>query len=69
MCTAAGIIDMRRGFDGLAALAQTPFETDPFSGQIVAFNRVWGPSAETGSGRYGGMATGSRRKRASTGDL
>lgn len=69
ICTAAGIIDMRRGFDGLAALAQTPFETDPFSGHIVAFNRVSGPSAETGSGCCGGMATDSRGMRACTGAL
>ena len=66
---AAGVTDMRRGFDGLAALAQTPFDTDPFSGPIVAFNRVSGPSAETGSGCCGGMATDSRGMRPCTGDL
>ena len=34
---AAGVTDLRRGFDGLAALVQTPLEADPFSGQIFAF--------------------------------
>ena len=34
---AAGVTDMRRGFDGLAALVQTQLKADPFSGQIFAF--------------------------------
>ena len=34
---AAGITDMRRGFDGLAALIQTQLQADPFSGQIFVF--------------------------------
>jgi transposase len=34
---AAGITDMRRGFDGLAALVHTQLEADPFSGQIFVF--------------------------------
>ena len=34
---AAGVTDMRRGFDGLAALVQTQLEANPFSGQIFAF--------------------------------
>ncbi|AIB40242.1 MAG: isocitrate lyase [Pseudomonadales bacterium RIFCSPLOWO2_12_60_38] len=34
---AAGVTDMRRGFDGLAAMVQTQLEADPFSGQIFAF--------------------------------
>jgi transposase len=34
---AAGITDMRRGFDGLAALVQSQLQTDPFSGQIFVF--------------------------------
>lgn len=34
---AAGVTDMRRGFDGLAALVQTRLEADPFSGQIFVF--------------------------------
>ena len=34
---AAGVIDMRNGMDGLAALAQTALEHNPFSGQIFVF--------------------------------
>lgn len=34
---AAGITDMRRGFDGLAALVQTQLQADPFSGQLFVF--------------------------------
>ncbi|MDO9599337.1 MAG: IS66 family insertion sequence element accessory protein TnpB [Azoarcus sp.] len=34
---AAGVTDMRRGFDGLAALVQTQLKADPFSGQIFVF--------------------------------
>jgi transposase len=34
---AAGVTDLRRGFDGLAALVQTRLEADPFSGHIFAF--------------------------------
>lgn len=34
---ACGVTDMRRGFDGLAALVQTQLATDPFSGQIFVF--------------------------------
>jgi transposase len=34
---AAGVTDMRRGMDGLAALVQTTLEQDPFSGHIFAF--------------------------------
>lgn len=34
---AAGVTDMRRGFDGLAALVQTQLDVDPFSGQIFVF--------------------------------
>jgi transposase len=34
---AAGLTDMRRGFDGLAALAQSALEQDPFSGHVFAF--------------------------------
>ena len=33
----AGATDMRRGFDGLAALVQTQLAEDPFSGQIFVF--------------------------------
>lgn len=34
---AAGVTDMRRGFDGLAALVQTQLKADPFSGHIFVF--------------------------------
>lgn len=34
---AAGTTDMRKGFDGLAALVQTHLEEDPFSGQLFVF--------------------------------
>jgi transposase len=34
---AAGLTDMRRGFDGLAALVQQQLGHDPFSGQLFVF--------------------------------
>ena len=34
---AAGATDMRKGFDGLAALIQTQLSEDPFSGQLYVF--------------------------------
>jgi len=34
---AAGQTDMRKGFDGLAALAQTSLVQDPFSGHVFVF--------------------------------
>jgi len=34
---AAGMTDMRRGFDGLAAIAQEHLAADPFSGHIFVF--------------------------------
>ena len=34
---AAGLTDMRRGFDGLAALVQQQLGKDPFSGQMFVF--------------------------------
>src|ERR1700733_13163418 len=34
---AAGSTDMRKGFDGLAALVQTELAEDPFSGQLFVF--------------------------------
>lgn len=34
---AAGVTDLRRGFDGLAALVQTQLAEDPFSGQLFIF--------------------------------
>ena len=34
---AAGVTDMRRGFDGLAAMVQRNLALDPFSGQLFVF--------------------------------
>ena len=34
---AAGVTDMRRGFDGLAAMVQQTLALDPFSGQLFVF--------------------------------
>ena len=33
----AGVTDMRRGFDGLAAVVQQALEADPFSGHVFVF--------------------------------
>ena len=33
----AGVTDMRKGFDGLAALVQTQVSEEPFSGQLFVF--------------------------------
>lgn len=34
---AAGLTDMRKGFDGLACLAQSALTQDPFSGHVFVF--------------------------------
>lgn len=34
---AAGVTDMRRGMNGLAALVQTTLELDPFAGHVFIF--------------------------------
>jgi len=34
---AAGVTDMRKGFDGLAMLIQSVLQRDPFSGHVFAF--------------------------------
>jgi transposase len=34
---AAGVTDMRKGFDGLASLVQETLAEDPFSGQMFVF--------------------------------
>ena len=34
---AAGVTDMRRGFDGLAAIVQDTLRADPFSGHVFVF--------------------------------
>jgi transposase len=40
---AAGVSDMRRGFDGLSAQVQTVLNEKPFSGHVFAFRgrREW----------------------------
>jgi len=34
---AAGVTDMRKSFDGLAAMVQITLERDPFSGHVFVF--------------------------------
>ena len=34
---AAGVTDMRKGFNGLSALAETVLEEDPFSGHLFVY--------------------------------
>ncbi|HEY7303255.1 MAG TPA: IS66 family insertion sequence element accessory protein TnpB [Bryobacteraceae bacterium] len=34
---AAGVTDLRRGFTGLSAIAQTVLEQDPFAGHVFVF--------------------------------
>ena len=34
---AAGVTDLRRGFDGLSALVQTQLQGDPFNGHLFVF--------------------------------
>lgn len=34
---AAGVTDMRKGFDGLAAIAQTTLAKDPYGGHVFVF--------------------------------
>jgi transposase len=34
---AAGVTDLRRGFTGLSAIAQTVLQQDPFGGQVFVF--------------------------------
>jgi transposase len=34
---AAGVTDLRRGFTGLSAIAQTVLEENPFSGHVFVF--------------------------------
>jgi len=36
---AAGVIDMRRGFDGLSGQIQTVLHEQPFSGHVFIFPR------------------------------
>ena len=39
---AAGATDMRKSFDGLAALVQTTMHENPFSGHVFVFRGRWG---------------------------
>jgi transposase len=34
---AAGVTDLRRGFTGLSAIAQTAFQQDPYAGHVFVF--------------------------------
>ena len=56
---AAGSTDMRKGFDGLAALVQTQLAEDPFSGQLFVFRGRAGPLSgairSSGAARLRGM--------------
>ena len=71
---AAGATDMRRGFDGLAALVAQQLNQDPFSGQIFAFRGRRGHLIKLlfwdgqglvlyASGWSGGTSCGRRRAR------
>ena len=44
---AAGATDMRKGFDSLAAQAQTVLGQDPFSGHLFCFSRPARRSGQT----------------------
>lgn len=39
---AGGVTDMRKGFAGLAAQAETILKVDPFSGHLFVFRSRWG---------------------------
>ena len=63
---AAGATDMRRGFDGLAALAASQLDQDPFSGALFIFRgRRWhlliafghAPWAALPSPQHNGLST------------
>ena len=57
---AAGMTDMRKGFDGLAALVATTLESDPFSGHVFVFRGkrgdriklLWGARKSVGGCGY-----------------
>ncbi len=48
---AAGVTDMRKGMDGLAALVQTTLAENPFSGHIFVFRGR--PSVSSGAASCG----------------
>jgi hypothetical protein len=60
---AAGVTDMRRGFDGLAAIVQTQLHEDPFSGHVFVFRGRRGD----GLNACGGQATAMPVREASWG--
>jgi len=51
---AAGVTDLRRGFDGLSAQVQTVLNEQPFSGHVFAFRGRRGDIVKL----YGGTAMG-----------
>ena len=46
---AAGVTDMRKGMNGLAALVQTALNENPFSGHLFVFRRWLTRSTASGS--------------------
>ena len=56
---AAGATDMRKGFDSLAAQAQTVLGQDPFSGHVFCFRgrRGRSPSAAISTGTIAPLST------------
>lgn len=70
---AAGVTDMRKSFDGLAVLAETVLEEDPFSGHLLVFRGrrgdlikvIWWDGqgrACSQSGSSGGTSCGRRQQ-------
>jgi transposase len=49
---AAGVTDMRRGFDGLSALVQTKLEQTPFSGHVFVFRGRRGEAKRRSACRF-----------------
>jgi len=47
---AAGVTDMRKGFNSLAALCESKLEQDPFSGQLFVFLKIIYWEGHYGSG-------------------
>lgn len=54
---AAGATDMRRGFDGLAALVAQKLNQDPFSGALFIFRGRRGHLVKTSSGMARGWCS------------
>ena len=53
---AAGVTDMRKGFDGLAMLVQEKLQRDPFGGQIFVFRGAARISGQSAVGRPGALS-------------